>query len=74
MAYSIICFILSYFINHGVIKMIAPEFYTDVAKNALFYHIDYINLSYFDRVFISFWIIIFFHIFAKILKNNRRNL
>ena len=52
--------------------MIPPEFYQDIAQNAMFYHINYTYLSYFDRVFISFWIVISIWIGAKFIKMELR--
>ncbi len=55
-----------------LVIIITPEFYRDIAQNALFYHINYTNLSYLDRIFISFWIVISIWLASKFYYQEKR--
>lgn len=48
--------------------VIDPQFYKDIAQNIAFSHVNYTYLSWFDRLFISFWIVISVYTFTGFWK------
>ena len=57
-----------------MIKTISPQFYSDIAQNEALYYGNYITLSYLDRVFISFWIVITIYLTVKSFKMQWREM